>query len=703
MNESLTGRAASPEQFDRRNVAGNAALLIDFDNVTMGIRSDLQHQLHELLNSEIIKGKVAVQRAYADWRRYPQYIAPLSEASIDLIFAPAFGSNKKNATDIRLAIDALELVFTRPEIGTFILLSGDSDFSSLVLKLKEYGKWVIGVGIRESASDLLMQNCDEYYSYNELTGLEQETDVEVRRHDPWKLVVEAVLRMIESEDTMRSDRLKQVMQQIDPHFDEKDAGFNRFSKFVLEAGHRNLLTLKKLQSGQYEIAVGPDANVPPDIASVTDEPGKQEPSRERQRPPRGKVERAAAGGGLALADGFALLKQVLVDLEAVAGNPIGGSQVRERMKEVATDGDDPIFEPRRFNRMLRQAHDASLIDLVKEGRVYKLTLNPDVSTEPESPPEEGPPARPERKKTTRPRAQKAEGELDTAVATEDGAAAEPKKKVARRAPRGRGGRRAAPKVEDGAAPAAVSVEGPAPTPTVAPARAPVAEEVGRPTAGDGKPAADARPASRSVRGRGSSRGRGRKPPTPQPAVSEPAPEIAPVLPRAKPTGRRSVRGRGSSRGRKPTVARSEVRTPDEPSKSDATGRAEKMTTSERRTPRTGGRPRHGKRVSDPDATDSNDGNAKSRGPRRVTPGSGRADDRHRAAATRTGTRGPGPSRRGAARDEQGKPATRTSRETQASGAFVAKRAEQANPKGGGIFKRMSEALSRAVRGEDQDD
>ena len=74
MNESLTGRAASPEQFDRRNVAGNAALLIDFDNVTMGIRSDLQHQLHELLNSEIIKGKVAVQRAYADWRRYPQYI-----------------------------------------------------------------------------------------------------------------------------------------------------------------------------------------------------------------------------------------------------------------------------------------------------------------------------------------------------------------------------------------------------------------------------------------------------------------------------------------------------------------------------------------------------------------------------------------------------------------------------------------------------
>ena len=89
--------------------APNAALLIDFDNVTMGIRSDLQQELRRLMSSDIIRGKVAVQRAYADWRRYPQYIVPLSEASIDLIFAPAFGSNKKNATDIRLAMTAAEL------------------------------------------------------------------------------------------------------------------------------------------------------------------------------------------------------------------------------------------------------------------------------------------------------------------------------------------------------------------------------------------------------------------------------------------------------------------------------------------------------------------------------------------------------------------------------------------------------------------
>src|SRR5579864_897368 len=234
--------------------APNAALLIDFDNVTLGIRSDLTKELRTLLSSEIIKGKVAVQRAYADWRRYPQYIVPLSESSIDLIFAPAYGSSKKNATDIRLAIDALELVFTRPEIGTFILLSGDSDFSSLVMKLKEYGKYVIGVGIRESSSDLLVQNCDEYYSYNALAGLIKASDEEPsRKYDPWELVTEAVQRMKRNNDVMRSDRLKQVMQEIDSTFDEKNLGISKFSRFCQEAAQKGLLSVTKLDNGQLEV------------------------------------------------------------------------------------------------------------------------------------------------------------------------------------------------------------------------------------------------------------------------------------------------------------------------------------------------------------------------------------------------------------------------------------------------------------------
>jgi uncharacterized protein (TIGR00288 family) len=278
--------------------APNAALLIDFDNVTMGIRSDLGKELRSLLSSEIIKGKVAVQRAYADWRRYPQYIVPLSESSIDLIFAPAYGSSKKNATDIRLAIDALELVFTRPEIGTFILLSGDSDFSSLVIKLKEYGKYVIGVGIRESSSDLLVQNCDEYYSYNALAGLVKQSDdeAEARKYDPWELVTEAVQRMKRNNDVMRSDRLKQVMQDIDSTFDEKNQGYSKFSRFCQEAAQRGLLTVTKLDNGQLEVDL--PSGTPPTatqaVAAVADAPvaAETEPREEREgreeRPRRGR-------------------------------------------------------------------------------------------------------------------------------------------------------------------------------------------------------------------------------------------------------------------------------------------------------------------------------------------------------------------------------------------------------------------------------
>ena len=243
--------------FGSQPEALNAALLIDFDNVTMGMRSDLSKELNNLLNSDIIKGKVTVQRAYADWRRYPQYIVPLSENSVDLIFAPAYGSSKKNATDIRMAIDAMELVFIRPEIGTFILLTGDSDFSSVVLKLKEYGKYVIGVGIQESSSDILVQNCDEYYSYTSLTGLRKTTDSDNKPVDPWVLVEQAAQRMASRDDVMRSDRLKQVMIEIDPTFDEGNFGYSKFSRFLSEAGIRVLVVLKILENGQYEVLPSP--------------------------------------------------------------------------------------------------------------------------------------------------------------------------------------------------------------------------------------------------------------------------------------------------------------------------------------------------------------------------------------------------------------------------------------------------------------
>jgi uncharacterized protein (TIGR00288 family) len=364
--------------------APNAALLIDFDNVTLGVRSDLAKELRTLLNSEIIRGKVAVQRAYADWRRYPQYIVPLSESSIDLIFAPAFGTAKKNATDIRLAVDAVELIFTRPEIGTFMLLSGDSDFSSLVLKLKEYGKYVIGVGIRESASDILIQNCDEYYSYSDLAGLTREADVGGPPRDPWELVAEAMQQMVRNDDVMRADRLKQVMQQIDPQFDEGNAGYNRFSKFVTDAGARGLIRVVKQDNGQLEVAPAAAGAAPSTRGSRTAAPAAPAPATDaapasrRRRGGRGgrgggrAGAETAAGAApaaparasrpviteLTLAEAFQLLSRALGELPA----PVAQDVLLARMATLYGK-EDPLLEPVRFGKLLRQANDAEIADV----------------------------------------------------------------------------------------------------------------------------------------------------------------------------------------------------------------------------------------------------------------------------------------------------------------------------------------------------
>jgi uncharacterized LabA/DUF88 family protein len=410
--------------------APNAALLIDFDNVTMGIRSDLATELRNLLSSDIIRGKVAVQRAYADWRRYPNYVVTLAESSIDMIMAPAYGSSKKNATDIRLAIDALELVFTRPEIGTFILLSGDSDFSSLVIKLKEYGKYVIGVGIRESSSDLLVMNCDEYYSWNALTGLVKKAEDEPQeKWDPWELVTEAVQRMKRNGDVMRSDRLKQVMQELDPSFDEKNLGMAKFSRFVQEASHRGLVAVNKLENGQLEIDVPAVAGAgdgrrtvePEPDAVVADRAGQGTGGRRTRRGRgrdrgRGRGDRdsrqvqtdvAAVAEGVAsngaLSDdidagadvtgqveltpepsivigvtgerltrdeAFDLVRRAVESLTADAP-AAHAADVRRQAREVLGRDSESLSE-RNFARILRDAHDADVVDLRRRGDDFEV-------------------------------------------------------------------------------------------------------------------------------------------------------------------------------------------------------------------------------------------------------------------------------------------------------------------------------------------
>ncbi len=412
--------APPPPQY----TAPNAALLIDFDNVTMGIRSELASELKSLLSSDVIKGKIAIRRAYADWRRYPQYVLPLTETSIDLIYAPAYGSARKNATDIRLAIDAMELVFTRPEIGTIVLLSGDSDFSSLVIKLKEYGKYIIGVGIRESSSDLLVQNCDEYYSYNALAGLVKTGDEPVEKWDPWELVSEAIVRMKRNGDVMRADRLKQVMQEIDSSFDEKNVNKSKFSLFVAEAAQRGLLHMTKLENGQLEVDLprtGTDqvampasapsvasassaAHARTEVAQPDSEPARstdneRPASRDRGRRGRGRdrargerrpahseaTEAVAAapaqpsppaaapvGERLTRSEAFDLLRRSVEQLSGGDSKPLPATKVREKAHDLLGRESETLSE-RHFIRILHDAHDAEVIDLKRRGDDYEVS------------------------------------------------------------------------------------------------------------------------------------------------------------------------------------------------------------------------------------------------------------------------------------------------------------------------------------------
>ena len=408
MNEQYT-RAPHLRSTGPVGSSPNAALMIDFDNVTMAIRSNLGQELRNFLNSDVIRGKVSVQRAYADWRRYPQYIVPLSEASIDLIFAPAYGSSKKNATDIRLAIDATELVFTRPEIGTFILLSGDSDFSSLVLKLKEYGKYIIGVGLQESTSDLLVQNCDEYYSYNSLSGLTEASQLETISHDPWELVAMAVKKMVERGDVMRSDRLKQVMLEIDSGFGEKEYGYSKFNRFLAEASSKGLLRLQRIENGQYE--VGPaDGRGGSGRSSGSASGGSSGRSGERgRRGRRGGRERTSGGGrgesrssqpseraaapsasetrddvvdASALKRAYDLLRDVVSRLSEDGGS-VRDSEVKRALLEENERFDEASLGFSKFSRFLRQASDEGVVDLEtdEDGNYHVST---DGTSEPDS-------------------------------------------------------------------------------------------------------------------------------------------------------------------------------------------------------------------------------------------------------------------------------------------------------------------------------
>lgn len=259
------------------------AVFCDFENVALGVKDakfakfDIQLVLEKLL----IKGTIIVKKAYCDWSRYRDFKAPMHEASFELIDIPHVRQSGKNSADIRMVVDALDLCYTKSHVRTFVIISGDSDFSPLVSKLRENNKVVIGVGVKNSSSDLLVSNCDEFVYYDDLVRAKEGEKVksEKRRapaprkarsakekaegeeEDRSAEGIQLVLNMVEEllaerggEDKVWGSMVKQALKRRQPGFSESYYGFRSFNLLLEEAQQRNLLTLERDEkSGGYVI------------------------------------------------------------------------------------------------------------------------------------------------------------------------------------------------------------------------------------------------------------------------------------------------------------------------------------------------------------------------------------------------------------------------------------------------------------------
>jgi len=237
------------------------ALFIDFENVALGLR-DSKHKSFDVnlvLKRLVEKGKIMVKRAYADWERYVEYKRPFHEAAIELIDIPQKKYSGKNSADIRLVVDAMDLAHRKEHLDTFVIVSGDSDFSPLVSKLRENDKYVIGMGVKNSSSDLLVDNCDEFIYYEDLLRATKKAvpiqNLPEKRTEVFAMVADAIRALQrENKEVLWGSMIKQTMKRKRPDFDEGYYGYSTFSKLLEDAAKQGILELKKDQrSGTYII------------------------------------------------------------------------------------------------------------------------------------------------------------------------------------------------------------------------------------------------------------------------------------------------------------------------------------------------------------------------------------------------------------------------------------------------------------------
>jgi len=260
----------------------NLAVFCDFENVALGVRDAryAQFDINKVLERLLLKGSIVVKKAYCDWERYKEFKAVMHEAAFELIEIPHVRQSGKNSADIRMVVDALDLCYTKAHVDTFVIVSGDSDFSPLVSKLRENNKIVIAVGVKNSSSDLLIANCDEFIYYDDLVSVKPKRKKAVRKapvaegkatvptakkdkeaealtQEALDLLMETLEALAEergSEEKIWGSMVKQTLKRRRPGFNESYYGFRSFSRLLDEAASRGLMELEPDEkSGGYII------------------------------------------------------------------------------------------------------------------------------------------------------------------------------------------------------------------------------------------------------------------------------------------------------------------------------------------------------------------------------------------------------------------------------------------------------------------
>ena len=286
------------------NDTASMALFCDFENIALGVRDARydKFDIRPILERLLAKGSIVVKKAYCDWDRYKAFKAGMHEANFELIEIPHVRQSGKNSADIRLVVDALDLCYTKSHVDTFVIISGDSDFSPLVSKLRENAKRVIGVGVKQSCSDLLIANCDEFIYYDDLVRdttaqrrenrdaaprrtPEEESNrrekLEARKTKAVELAAATFADLIADRgDTERvwASVLKEVIKRRNPGFNETYFGFRSFGNLLEEAANRGLIGFgRDEKSGAYVTRVQVRAAIPPIEPQSTPEPVPVEP------------------------------------------------------------------------------------------------------------------------------------------------------------------------------------------------------------------------------------------------------------------------------------------------------------------------------------------------------------------------------------------------------------------------------------------